>query len=146
MKNKFEEIFLTFFYIGYLTPFPGTLSSFIALILFFFIPYHISIIILSLIILIGFYCCYRFSIYSNEKDPSYIVIDETIGMWVSLLFIPKDISIYFVAFILFRFFDILKPSFIYHSQKLSYGVDIIMDDLLAGILTLLVLQGIITLL
>jgi len=139
--NRIQESLLTFFYIGYITSFPGTLASFFSAVIWFYIPTAISIYVLILTLTVAFYFCYKFSIVSEEKDPSYIVIDEVVGMFLSLLFLPKNILLYCIAFILFRFFDIMKPSIIYHSQKASYGVGIILDDLLAGLIVLLIMQN-----
>tara|TARA_B110001454_G_C12356160_1_gene282339 strand:- start:221 stop:499 length:279 start_codon:yes stop_codon:yes gene_type:complete len=77
-----------------------------------------------------------------NKDPQYIVIDEVVGMMIALFLLPKIILAYLLAFLLFRFFDILKPSIIYESQKFDYGIGIILDDVLAGLLTLIILYGI----
>ena len=139
--NRTQEFLLTFFYIGYITSFPGTIASFFSAVIWFYIPNAISIYILIPTLIIAFYFCYKFSITSEEKDPSYIVIDEVVGMFLSLLFLPKNILLYCIAFILFRFFDIMKPSIIYHSQKAGYGVGIILDDLLAGLIVLLIMQN-----
>ena len=76
------------------------------------------------------------------KDPSMIVIDEFAGMSIVLFMIEPGISMYALGFVLFRFFDILKPSFIYHSQFFENGIGIMLDDVLAGIIVLLILLGI----
>ena len=89
----------------------------------------------------AFYFCYSFTSQSNEKDPSYIVIDEVVGMMISLYLIPKFFSAYLLAFIIFRFFDILKPSIIHRIQNLGYGIGIMMDDIISGILSLLIVMG-----
>ena len=82
----------------------------------------------------------------NDHDPSEVVIDEAVGMWITLYMLPHSIAIYSMAFILFRIFDIFKPSFIYRVQNLPGGWGIMMDDVLAGIFTLLICQGLLTIL
>lgn len=69
------------------------------------------------------------------KDPSRVVIDEMVGTWIALLAIPADnyIGYMFAAFILFRFFDILKPLGIKQAEKLPSGYGIMADDILSGI-------------
>ena len=113
----------------------------------FFSNYFFTIKIVSLffILIIGFSCTYIYSkINIDGKDPSYIVIDELIGMFIAILFIDESsYLLYFSAFLLFRFFDILKPSFIDHSQHIKYGIGIIMDDILSGIFVLLIILTII---
>ena len=93
-------------------------------------------------VILGFYFCYTFTSHSDEKDPSYIVIDEVVGMMIALFLLPKIISAYILSFLLFRFLDILKPSIINRSQAFSYGSGIMLDDIIAGLITALVIQGI----
>ena len=143
--NKIHNIILRYFYLGNSKYAPGTVSSFFVLIILFFIPnnpiLHLSILFFH--VSLGFYCCYLFSAEKNkDKDPSFIVIDEVVGMMIALYLIPKIFSAYLLAFILFRFFDILKPSIIYRSQNIGYGFGIMMDDVIAGILSLLIVSGI----
>lgn len=73
-------------------------------------------------------------------DPDRVVIDEVAGMCVSLLFLPVKIKFIIAGFILFRFFDILKPLGIKKMEKLPGGWGIMFDDVLAGIYTNLILQ------
>jgi phosphatidylglycerophosphatase A len=78
------------------------------------------------------------------KDSSRVVIDEAAGMCITLLFIPEATTITVIlAFVLFRFFDILKPLYIRRAEALPGGWGVMMDDVLAGIYSNLVLQGII---
>ena len=143
--SEFQNIILRYFYLGNSKYAPGTIASFFVLLFFFFIPntFIYQSCILFSHILIGFYFCYLFSIKKNkDKDPSFIVIDEVAGMMISLYLVPKYFSAYLLAFILFRFFDIFKPSIIYRVQNLGYGIGIMMDDIVSGILSLLIVTGI----
>jgi len=74
------------------------------------------------------------------KDSSKVVIDEVLGMCVSLCWLPVQVSYYLAAFLLFRFFDILKPLFIKRLEALPGGWGVMADDLLAGIYTNIILQ------
>lgn len=74
------------------------------------------------------------------KDPSKVVVDEMIGIWIAMLFIPWDYFNLLFAFILFRFFDILKPLGIKKLEELPGGKGVMLDDVLAGIYANLVLQ------
>ena len=78
----------------------------------------------------------------DDHDPSEVVIDEVVGMGISLFMLPHSPGLYLLAFILFRVFDILKPSFIYRIQNLSGGWGIMLDDVLAGLLTFTIVKGI----
>tara|TARA_B100000965_G_C19553308_1_gene741064 strand:- start:374 stop:811 length:438 start_codon:yes stop_codon:yes gene_type:complete len=134
------NFFISGFYIGYVKYAPGSLASIISIIFFFFIPNIIfyNIIVLIFLLIVGFYLCFVFSKNSSENDPSYIVIDEIIGMYISVFMLPKIIYLYIISFILFRFFDIYKPGIIYKSQRLKYGLGIMIDDVISGILSLLI--------
>lgn len=80
---------------------------------------------------------YFFSAYvaDHEKkyDPSCIVIDEMWGMAIALFGLPQISLVYFLAFLLFRFFDIFKPYPISALEKLSGGLGIMLDDGAAGL-------------
>ena len=143
MKTDINRALLSLFYIGDIKFAPGTIASLVTLVIWYFIPniYYIQIIILILSLILSFYLCYDFSKNNDEKDPSYIVLDEFIGMSISLFMVPKLLSYYLICFILFRFFDILKPSFIYYSQDFEMGVGIVLDDILSGLLTLIIIGG-----
>ena len=67
------------------------------------------------------------------KDPQKVVIDEVIGMWIAMLFIPFTLLNLTIAFILFRFFDIAKPLGVRKMENLGGGLGVMADDMLAGI-------------
>jgi len=142
--NNIEQCFLRYFYIGNSKYAPGTITSFCIALIWFFIPnvFFVQFFVLIFHIIFGFYFCYTFTSYSDEKDPSYIVIDEVVGMMIALFLLPKIISAYILSFLLFRFLDILKPSIIDRSQAFGYGSGIMLDDIIAGLITFLVIQGI----
>tara|TARA_B110000263_G_scaffold157060_1_gene136432 strand:- start:1479 stop:1916 length:438 start_codon:yes stop_codon:yes gene_type:complete len=134
----------TFFYLGKLPKAPGTWGSLGALLVWSFIPESLffRFILLSLTLIIGFIACENTLKESDDPDPSFIVIDEVVGLWITLLFVPKTIFLFILGFLLFRLFDILKPSFIYSVQFLKGSWGVMLDDILAGVLSLLVLWGV----
>lgn len=67
------------------------------------------------------------------EDSSRVVIDEVAGMLIAMLFIPANIYFLLAGFILFRFFDIVKPLYIRKMEALPSGTGVMMDDVLAGI-------------
>jgi len=77
----------------------------------------------------------------EDEDPSEIVIDEVVGQWIAVLALPFHWGYWLAAFVLFRIFDIWKPSIINKSQELPGGLGIMMDDILAGLLAFLLVQG-----
>jgi len=139
---RISIVIATFFYLGNIKPFPGTLASLATLILWtLFVPVenYIRFLFLLTIILLGFLST-KFALTSfKEKDPQSIVIDEVVGMSIPLFFILEDIILAFIAFFLFRIFDILKPSIIYYSQSLKGHYGVLFDDIIAGIITALII-------
>ena len=77
---------------------------------------------------------------SATKDPGAIVIDEVAGQWLVLLGAARDPVFYFLAFLLFRIFDIWKPWPVsWADRHLAGGLGIMLDDLLAAVYAVLVL-------
>ena len=75
-----------------------------------------------------------------EMELNKIVIDEVFGMTISLLFLPINFITIVIAFVLFRFFDILKPLGIRKAEKLKNGWGVMVDDLVAGIYSNIIIQ------
>lgn len=74
------------------------------------------------------------------KDSYRVVIDEVAGMWIAMLFIPQSFILLVTGFILFRFFDIVKPLGVRRMEVFKGGWGVMADDVLAGIYANLVLQ------
>ena len=66
-------------------------------------------------------------------DPSIVVIDEIVGMWITLLFLPKTIPVMAIGFIAFRAMDIIKPQPARAMEPIPNGWGIMLDDVVAGI-------------
>lgn len=77
------------------------------------------------------------------KDSYRVVIDEVAGMMVTMLFIPANFYYLIIGFVLFRFFDILKPLGVRKMEALPRGTGVMMDDVLAGVYGNIVLQVIV---
>ena len=144
MKNKLANWVSTVFKIGYLPTAPGTWGSLAAVVLWYLIIESIStitfIVTIIIIFILGVYTSSITERYSGQKDPSVIVIDEWVGQWIALLFLPKSLLLGLVTFALFRLFDIWKPFPIKILDKMPSGWGIMLDDVLAGFYTLLVLS------
>ena len=82
-------------------------------------------------------CCDK----QHVKDPQYIVIDEWVGMWIGLYLVEHSILWGISAFFCFRIFDIFKPGPIGEMDKMDGGIGVMMDDVVAGILTCLLMQS-----
>ena len=145
MKLKLSEIIGTVFYVGR-TPFaPGTMGSLVALLVWFILkPFIIDPLFLLItggLFFIGIAVSTILIEAWNEKDPKEIVIDEWVGMWISLYLVPHTILWGFVAFFFFRLFDILKPGPVQMMDDMDDSIGVMMDDVVAGILACLVTQS-----
>ena len=145
---KMWQFAATFFFLGKLPIAPGTWGSLGALILWIFLPlsYSLQLIIIVLFFIVGVISSKKMALEMDDHDPSEVVIDEAVGMGIALFMLPHSIAMYTMAFILFRIFDIFKPSFIYQIQNLPGGWGIMLDDVFAGIFTWLICQGLLTIL
>jgi len=76
----------------------------------------------------------------GRTDPREFVLDELAGMSLALLFLPITLPIVVIAFVVFRFFDVVKPLGIRALDRMDHPTGIVWDDLLAGLYTNLVLQ------
>lgn len=146
-----REFFFTAFYSGYCPKAPGTAGTLVAmaiyiaenLILSNLNPDTLNIINL-LIVAALIYPSVKISDYAEDfyksKDPQNVVLDEVIGYWISILFLPFSFSYAVLAFVLFRIFDIIKPFPARSFQSLSGGLGIMIDDIIAGFYTLIVMH------
>ena len=129
---------------------PGTAGALVAVIiwtvLFYVIPFNILLVVTSLLIVL-FTAAGIWSADKLEsewgKDPSKVVVDEMVGVWIALLAVPVGNVWYILfAFLLFRFFDIFKPLGIRKMEQLEGGIGVMADDILAGIYSFILLMGV----
>jgi phosphatidylglycerophosphatase A len=138
----------TFFGIGRLRPGPGTWASAAAMLVWFvlvrWIPAASQWAALAAMagtaIVLGIPAATQVARASQLKDPQFIVIDEVAGQWITLLFSPLTWKTAFAGFILFRAFDIVKPPPVRQLEKLPEGIGIVVDDVAAGVYSLVVMQ------
>ena len=156
MIKTFNSLFVTMFGLGKIKFMPGTFGSLATTIILFYL-FH-SLNISSNTILIGWMIIFIYSFYavsthtkdSKNKDPGEIIIDEFLGQSIPIYLYEishgttkeggEAIIYYTLFFILFRYFDIMKPfpvSFFDKNFKNSFGV--IMDDVCAGLYVVLTL-------
>jgi phosphatidylglycerophosphatase A len=144
---SFSKWIATAFGLGFFPKAPGTVAA-IASCLVFALLHQISTgawVIYTLLMLIFIAGIMSSSHVEKEwgKDNNKVVIDEVLGMGIALLFIPYKIQYFLAGFILFRIFDIWKPFYIRKLEKINGGLGVMLDDVLAGIYSNIVLQGII---
>lgn len=115
---------------------PGTFSCAVSIILWYFIlPFRIVYIaIAALLFMLGISVSDSLA-REWGKDPRRIVVDEYASMLLPLYFTPRAILPLAVVFLLFRFFDIVKPPPIRMLERLKGGWGIMLDDLLAAVYT-----------
>jgi phosphatidylglycerophosphatase A len=107
----FTKAFASGLFSGYSPVASGTVGSAVGL-AFYFIPgFEQAYVILPLCVLVYFLGVRTADEMEKVygQDPGEVTIDEVLGMWVSLLFLPKQLLIAVIAFFLFRIFDIVKP-------------------------------------
>ena len=76
----------------------------------------------------------------GRKDDRRIVIDEMMGFFVTMLWLPRTVFFIVIGFFLFRFFDILKPPPIRRLENIQGGFGVVLDDVVAGIYANIALQ------
>ena len=155
--KKINILISTFFGNGYVSKIPGTFTSLSTTILLYvlfeilqFKNLNYILILYSIIFFYSFYAVMDSETEFENKDPRQIVIDEVLGQAMPLILIvylssKNLINIhveiyYFLSFILFRFFDIVKPfpvSYFDKQHKNFFGI--IMDDIMAGLYTMLII-------
>ena len=155
--KKINILISTFFGYGYLTKMPGTVSSLVTTI-FIYIAYEylgytdlkFSIIFFLLLFFYSFYAVKDSEGEFKDKDPRQIVIDEVLGQAMPLILLlylnqNNQLSLqieiyYFLSFLSFRFFDIIKPFPVsYFDKNFKNYFGIIMDDIMAGVYSMLVI-------
>lgn len=141
--KKIIKLLATFFNIGYLQPIPGTFGC-IAIVLLYaiFIRGNIFLhyLFLAFLFAAGFLVCGQAERLFKKKDATQIIIDDVVGMLLTLLYLPFRPLVIVAAFFLFRVFDILKPPPIKRIQDLPGSLGIMADDILAALYANLILQ------
>ena len=139
MLNKFIVNLCTLFNLGFIKFMPGTFGSLISLPIGYIIlklfGFWIFILIITLLLAISYYAITEYLIAKKSKDPKEIIIDEFIGQFIALIFIPDTILGLLVSFLLFRFFDITKLYPINKAEKIPGAIGVLADDVVAGLMT-----------
>jgi phosphatidylglycerophosphatase A len=136
-----QKLAATLFFIGYIPPMPGTIGSAATAACLWYVHFvrHITLspeawwIIALGLTAFSMIASSRPAQVFGQEDPKYVIIDECAGQFITFLFIPITINTLVLGFLLFRFFDIVKPFPIYKMEELDGGVGITMDDVIAGI-------------
>ena len=156
MFKTINYLFVTCFGIGSFRFAPGTITSLVTTI-FLYSLFHIVnlsssiiLLILFLVFIYSFYAVSEYIKFNENKDPKEIVIDEFIGQSIPICLYEiahqevkntnEVLTFYFIMFILFRIFDILKPYPVnYYDKNFKNGFGVVMDDVCAGLYVVAVL-------
>jgi len=134
----------TGFYSGYLPKAPGTWGSLVGLLLFFLLhtlSLEIYLAVIASIFLLGTFAAGEAEKIMDHPDPGLVVIDEIVGMLITMIAIPATPLLMVLGFILFRIFDIWKPFPVnFFDQRFHGGLGIMLDDIMAGIYSLIILH------
>ena len=163
MLKKINFLFVTLFGIGKISKIPGSIASLVTTVFLFFLFHVVNIsanIILVSIIVVFFISLWSVSIFikaQDNKDPNEVVIDEFIGQSIPICLYEiahegtketsQVLTFYFIMFILFRIFDIVKPYPVsYYDKNFKNSFGVVMDDVCAGlyVVAVLVLYMVIT--
>ncbi len=143
--NILVKILATSFGIGLSPIAPGTLASAAAVLLFKFVlsglawPVYLALVII--LTLAGVVVSSKYAVLRGEADPSRVVIDEVCGQLAALVLVPTSWPWLGAAFVLFRFFDIIKPYPIRKLERLRGGWGIMADDIAAGAAALVIVHA-----
>jgi phosphatidylglycerophosphatase A len=124
-------------YCGYFPIAPGTVGSAAGLVVYLLVWWTrspiLEIALIAATFAAGIWAATHAERYFGGVDPGPVVIDEVLGMLVTLAFIPAGWSAMAAGFVLFRVFDVIKPFPADRLEKLHGGLGIMADDAMAGV-------------
>ncbi len=145
--NIFRDpcLFLAFGFGAGLSPkAPGTLGTLVAVPFYLLLTRmdrwsYVSVVVLTA--LLGIWICAQAAKKLGVHDHQGIVWDEMVGYWITMIAVPVSALTVLLGFILFRFFDIVKPWPIGEiDRKVTGGLGIMLDDIVAGLFSLVVIH------
>ncbi len=144
--KRFYKLTLSGFGAGWLPVAPGTwgaaLAALLAWPLTILTPQLVPLELTVLIIGFAWIGALGSNVLAEEwgDDPSQTVIDEMVGMWIAVLGLPLQWPYWLAGFFLFRVFDIIKPFGIRRLEKIEGGWGVMLDDVMAGVYSNVLLQ------
>lgn len=145
IAHNFQRLGSTLFFLGYFPFAPGTIGSLVVVSLLFyyrervahfFTPQYVVAFWLSYVAFVTI--CFLFTRNLKEifrsEDPKQVIIDECAGQLITFFLIPLSWRVLLLGFILFRFYDIVKPFPVHVFEDIEGGVGIMMDDVIAGVM------------
>ena len=142
--NHVAVFIATFGYVGYFPIAPGTAGSLAALVLYAAVRWigtpAAEVVTIVAVFAIGIWAATGTERALERKDPGPVVIDEVLGMLITLAFMPLSWWGIAVGFLLFRIFDVIKPFPAGRLEHLPSGLGIMADDAMAGVYAHLVMR------
>jgi phosphatidylglycerophosphatase A len=131
-------------YCGYFPIAPGTVGSAAGLLVYLLVWWtqsaFVEVALIAGLFAAGVWAGTTSERYFGGIDPGPIVLDEVVGMLITLAFIPVGITGALIGFLLFRIFDVLKPSPARRLEALHGGLGVMADDAMAAIYANIVLR------
>lgn len=139
--EKLANFFATWFYSGLLPKAPGTFGTIASVPFVYLVATYLGFwglfAFLIMVFAIGYTAIEVITIGKEDKDQQKIVIDETVGIIITFLFIVPYLSfypwLYLAGFVLFRVFDIYKFGLVKHFDMQNNALGVLLDDVFAGI-------------
>jgi phosphatidylglycerophosphatase A len=142
--NIIWRVIASFFGLGFFPVAPGTLASLAVVLLYKWLlhplPLPYLLVLLFLLLVLGVPAAAAYSSELKKTDPRRVVVDEAVGQFLVLVSVSPDWSLLIIGFLLFRFFDIVKPFPIRKLEGLPGGWGIMADDVAAALLAKLLLH------
>ena len=146
-SDQTGRILATTLFSGYFPFAPGTVGAAVAAVVIWFLKIDQGFPLLGAGLI-----CALMGVWAGQraesmwgKDPGRVNWDEVVGMMFSLVFLPRTAGVFIMAFVVFRFFDIVKPVPVSTAERLPHGWGIMADDVVAAAYTNLVMQIIVRL-
>ena len=142
--DRAATVIATAFGAGYSPVAPGTAGSLVGLALFWplqLAPPWVQVLVTVAAFGAGVAASSRLAQRLGRKDPGAAVVDEVVGMWLSLLFLPFTPATALAGFLLFRLLDVFKPWPARQLEALPGGWGIMTDDVMAGVYANLLLRA-----
>ena len=124
-------------YLGYVPVAPGTFGSAAGLVVFAALRWSgspaLELAVIILLFAVGVWSANAAERHFGGVDPAPVILDEVVGMLVTLAFLPVNITGAIVGFLLFRLFDVVKPWPANRLEALHGGLGVMADDAMAGV-------------
>ncbi|MGB7296370.1 MAG: phosphatidylglycerophosphatase A [Candidatus Aminicenantales bacterium] len=138
------RIVATFFGLGLFPIAPGTLTSLVVVLIYrswiYGLGWPYLLLVFLALLALGTPAASFYSSELKRSDPGSVVVDEAAGQFLVLALVPSEWTFLIAGFLLFRFFDIVKPFPIRRAERLPAGWGIMADDILAALMAKAVLH------